>query len=249
MTSTFDATAALSASPAAEPAALAEAPVPAEAAEGPARPLRRDAQRNRERILVAAADVFAAQGLSATMDDVATAAGIGVGTVYRRFPEKRLLIDALFETRIDRISALARQGLDNPDPWRGMVDFMDSSLALEAADRGLAELLRSGVGGGERITRARSCVSPLIEQVLQRAQDAGTVRRDLVAGDLLMGKLMLLTVAQCTPDDPEQWRRYFQLFLDSIRIHAGEEPTPLPVPPLDPDQIRRVVHAVARQHR
>jgi AcrR family transcriptional regulator len=242
MTSTIDAPTTLAPSPA---DTVAEGPV----AEGPARPLRRDAQRNRERILVAAAEVFAAQGLSATMDDVATAAGIGVGTVYRRFPEKRLLIDALFETRIDRIAALARQGLDDPDAWRGMVDFMERSLAVEAADRGLAELLRSGVGGGERITRARSCVSPLVEQVLQRAQEAGAVRRDLVVGDLLMGKLMLLTVAQCTPDDPEQWRRYFQLFLDSICVHAGEEPSPLPVPPLTPDQIQRVVHAMASRHR
>jgi AcrR family transcriptional regulator len=214
-----------------------------------ARPLRRDAQRNRERILVAAAEVFAAQGLTATMDDIAAAAGIGVGTVYRRFPDKRQLIDALFEARIDRIAALARLALDDPDPWRALVDFMSQSLAVEAADRGLAELLRSGLGGGDCITRARSRISPLVTQLLGRAQDAGAVRRDLVPGDLLMAKLMLVTVAQHTPDASDQWRRYFHLFLDSIRVHHGEEPAPLLVPPLDAALVHQAVDSAARQHR
>jgi AcrR family transcriptional regulator len=225
---------------------------PAEATSPPppgARPLRRDAQRNRERILVAAAEVFAAQGLAATMDDIAAAAGIGVGTVYRRFPDKRQLIEALFEARIDRIAALARRALGDPDPWRALVDFMNRSLAVEAADRGLAELLRFGLGGGDRIARARSCISPLAEQLLRRAQDAGAVRRDLVVGDLLMGKLMLVTVAQHTPDAPDQWQRYFHLFLESIRVHPGEEPAPLPVPPLDAALVHQAVHSPVRQPR
>ena len=82
------------------------------------RPLRRDAERNRQRILQAAAEVFAERGLSATMDDIAEHASVGVGTVYRRFPDKELLIDALFEERMARMLEVAQQALAEPDRRR-----------------------------------------------------------------------------------------------------------------------------------
>jgi AcrR family transcriptional regulator len=223
--------------------------VPAVRAGEGARPLRRDAQRNRERILTAAAELFASEGLTATMDDIAAAAGIGVGTVYRRFPDKRQLVDALFETRVDRMAALARQATEDPDPWNGLVDFMERSLAIEAADRGLAELLRSGVGGSDRIARARACIAPLAESLLRRAQEAGQVRPDLVVGDLLVGKMMLLTVAHHTPATPELWRRYFLLFVESLRARPGEGAAPLPTPPVDVGPLRTAVRSLARQYR
>src|SRR5690349_24529453 len=89
------------------------------------RPLRADAERNRARILAAAAEVFADRGLDASLDDIAAAAGVGVGTVYRRFPDKDALIDALFEVKIDRARALATEALEFEDPWEGFVFFID----------------------------------------------------------------------------------------------------------------------------
>src|SRR3954452_22472135 len=81
------------------------------------RPLRRDAQRNRERILVAARDVFAERGVEATLDDVAARAGVGVATVYRRYPNKEALLDELLEARIAELGGLADESLSSPDAW------------------------------------------------------------------------------------------------------------------------------------
>src|SRR4051794_21946295 len=103
--------------------------------------LRADAARNRERILAAAAEAFAGGGLTVTLDEIARRAGVGVGTVYRRFPDKDVLIDALFEQRIAELVALAVEAREAPDAWTGLVHFFEAGLALQAADRGLKEVL------------------------------------------------------------------------------------------------------------
>jgi len=91
---------------------------------GGERPLRRDAERNRQRILLAAAEVFTQRGLEATLDDVARQAGVGVGTVYRRFPDKESLVAELFADRIDAMVAVAEQALAAPDPWQALVSYL-----------------------------------------------------------------------------------------------------------------------------
>jgi AcrR family transcriptional regulator len=210
------------------------------------RPLRRDAARNRERILAAAAELFATKGLGTTLDEIAAAAGIGVGTVYRRFPDKSHLIEALFEARIERVVAIAEEAAADPDPWRGLVDFLDRSTALEAEDRGLAELLRFGFAGSERIARVSAFIAPLASQLLTRAQEAGQVRPDLVPGDLLLAKLMWITVAQLTRGTPDLWRRYFLLFVESIKARPGEEQEELPNPPVNIAQLQGALGEAAR---
>src|SRR2546421_9804063 len=104
------------------------------------RPLRRDAERNRQRILDAARVVFAERGLSGSHDDIAHQAGVGVGTVYRRFPDKEQLIDALFETRIEEIANVARAAAENPDPWSALMGFLMRAQELQREDRGLKEI-------------------------------------------------------------------------------------------------------------
>lgn len=210
------------------------------------RPLRRDAARNRERILAAAAELFASKGLGTSLDEIAAAAGIGIGTVYRRFPDKGQLIEALFESRIERVVAIAEEAAADPDPWQGLLRFLDESTALEAADRGLAELLRFGFGGSERIARVSASIAPLAARLLGRAQEAGLARPDLVPGDLLLAKLMWITVAELTPGSPDLWRRYFLLFVESIKARPGEEPEDLPNPPVDIEQLRDAVSSAAR---
>jgi AcrR family transcriptional regulator len=95
----------------------------------PTRPLRRDAERNRQRILAAAGELFAERGLSVTLDDIARHAGVGVGTVYRRFPDKNELIDALFEDRLKALCAAAEAALASDDPWDGLVLFLERGVA------------------------------------------------------------------------------------------------------------------------
>src|SRR5215475_14728741 len=110
----------------------------ADSREAPApRPLRRDAERNRQRILRAASEVFTTRGLQASLDDVAQHAGVGVGTVYRRFPDKESLVEALFEERIQAMAALAEKALAEPDAWTGLVSFLEGACTQLATDRGL----------------------------------------------------------------------------------------------------------------
>src|SRR5438874_4815085 len=114
-----------------------------------ARPMRKDAARNRQRILVAARELFAQRGLSATLNDLAQHAGVGVGTVYRHFPDREQLIEGLFEERIDALAAAMESALEDPDPWRGVAGFLERGLELQAADRGLQDLILGASGGFE----------------------------------------------------------------------------------------------------
>src|ERR1044071_6962450 len=107
------------------------------------KPLRKDAERNRRRILEAAAEVFGERGLGATLDAVAERAGVGVGTVYRRFPDKEALVDALFEERIGEIRAIAHEAAEIPDGWDALTTFMERALEMHCHDRALKELVFS----------------------------------------------------------------------------------------------------------
>src|SRR3978361_4483 len=106
-------------------------------------PLRRDAARNRERLLTAASELFAEHGLDVTLNDIAHRAGVGVGTAYRRFANKDEGIDALFEQRLQEVIAVAEQALAATDAWGGLVEFLERSLHMQFGDRGLTEIMNS----------------------------------------------------------------------------------------------------------
>src|SRR6516225_10472446 len=105
------------------------------------RPLRRDAERNRQRILKAAAEVFNERGLDVSLDEIARHAGVGVGTVYRRFRTKEELIEALFLDRLDSVAAIADEADANPDAWCGLVSFMERMAEIMEGDLGLRQML------------------------------------------------------------------------------------------------------------
>src|SRR5436190_821839 len=96
------------------------------------RPLRRDAERNRQRILDAARELFTERGLAVSLNDIAHHAGVGVGTVYRRFPDRVQLIEALFEQRLEQIRELAEAARAEPDPWQAFIRFHEQGLGLKA---------------------------------------------------------------------------------------------------------------------
>jgi AcrR family transcriptional regulator len=203
------------------------------------RPLRRDAERNRQRILEAARLVFAERGLRGSHDDIARAAGVGVGTVYRRFPDKEQLIDALFEARIEEIAEIARAAVAYPDPWDALVGFLIRAQELQSQDRGLKEIVLGGARGAARAAAARSLIAPIIAGVLQRAKDAGVVRADIELSDLPLIQLAIGTIAESGRDvAPDAWRRTMTLVLDGLR--AGCAASELPGPALDPDQVDAV---------
>jgi AcrR family transcriptional regulator len=208
-----------------------------------ARPLRRDAERNRRRILTAAADAFAEGGLAVSMDEIARRAGVGVGTVYRRFPDKELLIEALFDQRVDELVALAESARDDPDPHAGLVRFFETFLAVQAADRGLKDVVLGSARGAGRAARARDRIGPIVDDLLARAIAAGDVRDDVAASDLALIQLMLGAVIDFTHDvAPEAWRRVLGIVLDGLRTRRGA-PTTLPARALDDRELERALDA------
>jgi AcrR family transcriptional regulator len=209
----------------------------------PARLLRRDAEQNRQRILAAAAEVFTERGLEATLDDVARHAGVGVGTVYRRFPDKASLADALFNERIDALAEMAERAQAQPDAWAALVWFMENSAEMLASDRGLRQLLMFVAHGHDQVTYARDRMRPAVDRLVKRAQADGLVRPDLAATDIPIIEFMIGAVAEYARQvRPTVWRRYLALMLDSLRP-ARTSGSPLPEPELSPDEMVGILNS------
>jgi AcrR family transcriptional regulator len=217
------------------------------------RPLRADAERNRRRILAAAAEVFAKRGLEAGLDEIARHAGVGTGTVYRRFPDKALLIDALFESRINDLLELAEAALALEDPWDGLVHFLEGAIEMQQADRGLKELL-FGDGCAPGATSSRfagkmQALLPTISAIVERAQASGQLRADVSFTDLAVIQFMLHGVgAFAAAVEPDLWRRQLGLLLDGLRTERTSA-TPLPLVPLTVDQLQIMCLPSAPQPR
>jgi AcrR family transcriptional regulator len=213
------------------------------------RPLRRDAELNRQRILSAAREVFAQRGLEATLDDVARQAALGIGTVYRRFPTKGDLVDALFEERINGIVTLAEGSLANENSWDGLADFAERVFGLLAEDRGLRDVMLGTAYGRDRVAEARERVTPLAVKLVERAQADGYLRDDLRYSDLLLIELMMGSVVDYTRNvRPDVWRRCLTILLDGLRAHP-DLPTPLEPAPLSDEQVDRAMRAWPGSHR
>jgi AcrR family transcriptional regulator len=205
------------------------------------KPLRRDAERNRQRILRAAADVFTARGFEATLDDVAHHAGVGVGTVYRRFPNKEALAEALFHERLDGLVELAEQALAQPGAWDGLVWFLERAGALLATDRGMRQVLMFATYGRDRVSEARSRMLPVVTQLVQRAQQQGKLRADVSPTDVPVIEFMLGTAAEYAQySRPGIWRRYLALIVDGLRADPSGT-TPLPEQALAPDEVEQAM--------
>jgi AcrR family transcriptional regulator len=216
---------------------------------GCGRPLRRDAQRNRQRVLQAASEVFTECGLEVSLDEVARHAGVGVGTVYRRFRTKEELVEALFDERIDAIAAIGARAAEDPDPWSGLVCFMEQLAEMLAGNLGLRQMLMFATYGRDRVAYARERNAPLVGRLVERAQAAGQVRGDLGPTDI---PFIIFTLTQATEfsrhASPELWRRYLALFLDGLRPER-EGVTPLPVPAMLPDEMEKAMRESApRRH-
>src|ERR1700744_5142576 len=182
------------------------------------RPLRRDAERNRQRILAAAAGVFTERGLDATLDEVARAAGVGIGTVYRRFPDKETLVSELFRDRIDALVTVAEEACAVPDPWQGLVTFLQYAAAAMSGDIGLRQLMMFGTYDRDQVCYARDRMAPVITRLVERAQASGDLRGDFRSTDVKMIAFMLASIAEYAATvTPEVWRRYLVLVIDGLR--------------------------------
>jgi AcrR family transcriptional regulator len=202
------------------------------------RPLRRDAELNRQRIVEAARDAFAADGVDASVEAIARRAGVGMGTLYRRFPTKGVLIDAILEDAVADICRAAESALRDDDAWAGFTTFLERVFELHVRNRGLKDVIASGQHDRSRLESARAQMRPLVAELISRAQEQGRLRADFTPEDMPMlfwtgGRVAELTSSVA----PELWRRYLGFVLDGLRVEAA---TPLPRPPLTRAQLDRV---------
>lgn len=200
------------------------------------RPLRKDAERNRKRVIDAARDLFAVRGLEPSLNDVAHHAGVGVGTVYRRFTTKEELLEAIFEDALDQLTALAESALLHEDSWDGLAWYVERMCELTATDRGLREIAFSKAYGGIRVTAAQERLVPVMTRLVERAQNDGYLRPELAPADMPVFGLLAGTVSEFAGHvNADLWRRYVGILLDGMRSRSDQGR--LPVDALDSDAL------------
>ena len=204
------------------------------------RPMRADARRNRERVLDAALTCFAADGLQAQMDDVASRAKVGVGTVYRHFPTKDALLEALADDYFARQAEVARAALEVDDPWEAFSGYVHRASDILGENRALAQVLRDrpGMMSAAALRAAEELgFFDTLATLIDRAQEAGALRPDFRLEDI---PLMMCALGSLqTSRDDDSWRRQRAIILDGLHT-PGSEPLPdEPVPALAEGQAQR----------
>ncbi|MGW0003194.1 TetR/AcrR family transcriptional regulator [Nocardia grenadensis] len=209
------------------------------------RRLRADAARNQQRIVEAARELFADRGLEITLDDVAERAGVGVGTVYRRFANKKELIAEVFEHSLGAFADHAEGALRDPDPWLGLVQFVEYACRHLAANRGFSEVILELDLDTERFHGLRDRIKPAVAAIVARAREAGVLQPDIEPSDLFAMIHMVDGLAEfAKPINPDIWRRYMAITLNGIRADnvARQE---LPVRALTDDEVDQAKSAKA----
>jgi AcrR family transcriptional regulator len=201
-------------------------------------PLRRDAQRNRDRILAATRAAFQERGLDVGVDEIARRAGVGMGTLYRHFPTKDALIDAVVDARFAELTALAEEALEAPDAWEGFRAFLVSAVELQTTDRGFKDALAARGRDEARVKAARRKLHRVLERLVARGVDEGALRSDIASEDVSVLLWATARIVERTADvAPGQPQRFLAMHLDGLRPAAATGP--LPAPPLTARQLRR----------
>jgi AcrR family transcriptional regulator len=200
--------------------------------------LRRDARRNRAALVASARELFGREGVDVSVEEITRHAGLGMGTLYRHFPTKDELIDAVLEDAFAEILRLAEEAVAEADAWAGLTGFLERALELHAQNRGVKDMLAWRRHGARHADALRRRIRPLLAHLVERAQEQGTLRADFTPEDLPLlfwsAGRVIETTAKVAPG---AWRRYLGLMLDGLRAEAA---TPLPEPPLTRAQVTRV---------
>ena len=191
---------------------------PAPAADGADRPLRADAKRNREQLMAAARAAFAEKGTAASLEDIARRAQVGVGTLYRHFPTRQALLEAVY---VDEVEALCRSAADfaDADPWDALVLWFDRFVDYVATKRALAEEMLATVSAEAPVFRqCHDAIFAAGEPLLARAKSAGVVRQDAEFMDVIRMVSGVTMIKHAAPDDI---RRVLAMALDGLRYGAA----------------------------
>lgn len=198
-------------------------------------PQRRDAQERRGRLIAEAQREFAVRGVDASLEAIARGADVAIGTLYRHFPTRMDLLMAAFEPRLQEFLDGAREALEIEDPWDGLVGYLENLFSVQAGDRGFNDFLSRRFPGNADTERIHDQMCRQIEEVLTRAQEAGSARPDITVADIVnliwsTGRIMDATSATA----PNAWRRQLFLALDAYR---AERAHPIPEPPMTEQQL------------
>ncbi len=188
------------------------------------RPLRADAARNRARVLEAARTAFAQAGLDVGVEEIARRAGVGKGTLYRRFPTKEALVRAIFEDILEEIDRIVAGAEAEEDAWTAFTTYMAGCARLQASNQGFYDVVAQRLGAAALTDDQRRRVNESTARVLKRGQDAGVVRSDLVPEDVSLMLRMVGATTRPAPDGSpmdDHWPRYLGLLQDALRPEAA----------------------------
>jgi AcrR family transcriptional regulator len=181
-------------------------------------PMRADARRSHERLLKAATEAFAEKGADAPLEDIAKRAGVGIGTLYRHFPSRLDLQEAVYRQQVSVVCAQGDELIEGPSPEDAFASWLRSLASYLVTKRGLASALIAAKGrDSEVISLCSQNIRSTADRLLQRAQQAGTVRADLTAMDVMM---LVHGVVVATERTPEQADRLLSLTIDGLRARG-----------------------------
>lgn len=203
--------------------------------------LRADAERNRERIVAAARAVFAERGLDAPIEDVAKRAGVGVATLYRRFPTRADLVAGAFEATMSAHADAVDQALARDDAWEAFREFILTVCAMQAADRGVADVLTMTFPTARQFEEQRIRAYEGLVELIERAKATGRLRADFSPEDLVIVLMANAGVINATGADASYaWRRLVGYLLQSFATAAASE-EPLPPAPKPRELYRALI--------
>jgi AcrR family transcriptional regulator len=178
---------------------------------------RADAQRNIERLVAAAREAFAAHGPNAPLDDIARAAGVGAGTLYRHFPTRLALFEAVYRDSVERLCADGERLAATESAADALVDWLQGFVTVVSQKRGLAAALTAEGRASEFFTECHSMINATGAALLDRAKEAGAVRDDVPLGDLLKMAKAFAHAAETSPEGPALAERLLVLSMDGLR--------------------------------
>ncbi|MDQ0758798.1 AcrR family transcriptional regulator [Streptomyces canus] len=195
-------------------------------------------------LVEAAHEVFTEQGLEAPLDVIARRAGVGNATLYRHFPSRAALVDAVFRDPLTGTMAAGEQARAAADPWEGLVGYMEAVFAVLATDRGTNDLMTTHLEGVESLQAVHAHNRATMELLLRRGCKAGSIRADVTTEDVLFALAALgrAVPSLATAVGPEAWRRPLALLLDGLR--ASPAVAPLPSPALTADELGDVLQGL-----
>jgi AcrR family transcriptional regulator len=201
--------------------------------------LRADAERNRRRIVRAARQVFAEQGLEAPLNEVARRAGVGIATLYRRFPTREDLITCVFAEKMSAYAEAIEEALADPDPWRGFCAYIERVCAMQAEDHGFTEVLTLTFPTAKAFEAKRNEAYRGFTELIARTKNDGRLRADFSPEDLVLLLMANAGVVAATAGTaPDAWRR---LVAYMTQAFAAERTHPLPPAPTGPSLMRAML--------